>query len=109
VAGFYRDVLGLPEVARHAHEAGRLRSIWIGIGDGFLAIEQAPQESDGKLAAGERPGYHLLALRIAPEERRGFEEALARRGVPLERESRWTLYVRDPEGNRVGLSHHPHD
>lgn len=81
----------------------------MGIGDGFLAIEQAPQESDGKPASVERPGYHLLALRIAREERRGFEEALVRRGVRIERESRWTLYVRDPEGNRVGLSHHPDD
>ncbi|HXX30163.1 MAG TPA: glyoxalase, partial [Myxococcaceae bacterium] len=28
-------------------------------------------------------------------------------GVAVEHETRWTLYVRDPEGNRVALSHHP--
>jgi len=23
--------------------------------------------------------------------------------------TRWTLYLRDPEGNRIGLSHYPHE
>ena len=32
---------------------------------------------------------------------------LDRCGIPLVHETRWTMYVRDPEGNRVALSHHP--
>ena len=32
---------------------------------------------------------------------------LERARVAVEHETRWTLYVRDPEGNRVALSHHP--
>ena len=34
---------------------------------------------------------------------------LERLGVPVVHQTRWTLYFRDPEGNRVALSHHPDD
>ena len=53
------------------------------------------------------PGLHLAALRIPAWERRMWEERLAAAGVEVVHRSRWTLYVRDPEGNRIGLSHHP--
>jgi hypothetical protein len=36
-----------------------------------------------------------------------WEERLHAGGVEVVHRTRWTLYVRDPEGNRVGLSHHP--
>ena len=105
VAAFYRDVLGLAETARHLREDGSLRSIWVGVGggDGFLAIEAAASlEPAGTL------GYSMVALRIEPGDRDGLEATLARHRVPIERQSGWTVYVRDPEGNLVGLSHHPH-
>jgi hypothetical protein len=35
------------------------------------------------------------------------EARLASAGVEVVERSRWTLYLRDPEGNRIGLSHHP--
>jgi hypothetical protein len=34
---------------------------------------------------------------------------LAHHGVDVVYESPWTIYVRDPEGNRIGLSHFPFD
>ena len=34
---------------------------------------------------------------------------IAERGVAVVHRTRFTLYVQDPEGNRVGLSHHPHE
>ena len=30
-------------------------------------------------------------------------------GVDVVHRTRWSLYVRDPEGNRIGLSHFPHE
>jgi hypothetical protein len=51
----------------------------------------------------------MLAFRIARPERARAVETFARAGVPLEHETKWTIYVRDPEGNRVALSHHPED
>ncbi|MEW5740415.1 MAG: VOC family protein [Myxococcota bacterium] len=109
VASFYRDVLGLPEIARHHFDDGRLRSVWLSVragGDaaaGFLAVEKAADErADGTL------GFSMVALRIDAAARDTAEAHLAAQGVCVERRTGWTLYVRDPEGNLVGLSHHPH-
>ena len=103
VAAFYRDVLGLPELTRHHRPDGTLRSIWLGLGagEGFLAVEaaEAPAGGEGRLA--------VVALRIAPGDRAAARAALAAAGVPVEKETGWTLYARDPEGTLVGLSHHP--
>lgn len=109
-AAFYREVLGLSELARHHRPDGSLRSIWLSLGDaGFLALEEVSGEVADDGFRTSRPGMHLLALRIAPESRAGVLEALSARGVEVVHQTRWTLYVRDPEGNRIGLSHHPHD
>ena len=133
---FYSGVLGLTVVRRWpwpAEEAGRTgeRALWLSLAPpphagssqgaptgtlpdallaaGFLALEAC----DGEVAAApfreDSPGLHLLALRIAGNERAAWEEALKAKGVPVVHRSRWTLYLQDPEGNRVGLSHHPED
>jgi glyoxylase I family protein len=114
---FYREVLGLTVLRRWPSEGGGDRSVWLALGDGFLALERAISETGGRdptPASGEawrdgRAGLHLVALRIRPEERASWEARLEARGVPVMHRTRWTLYVRDPEGNRVGLSHHPDD
>jgi catechol-2,3-dioxygenase len=110
VTTFYRDVLGLPERERHLGPDGAVRSIWLAVGEGFLALERVerkphpdPQFRDG------RPGIFLVALRIDAAERARVRAELERLRIPLVHETRWTLYVRDPEGNRVALSHHPED
>ena len=110
VTAFYRDVLGFAELKRHHRPDGSLRSIWVGVpGGGFLALEEVSGEPEPGPFRNERPGLFLLAFRIAKAGRAGAVAALARAGVPLEHETRWTVYVRDPEGNRVALSHHPED
>ncbi|WNG27737.1 VOC family protein [Cystobacter fuscus] len=110
VTAFYRDVLGLRELQRHFRADGSLRSVWVGVpGGGFLALEAVAGEPEAGSFRHERPGLLLLALRIAPAERARAVESFARAGIPLEHETRWTVYVRDPEGNRVALSHHPED
>lgn len=102
---FYAGVLGLPVVRRWDDDEGRPRSVWVGLaGDAFLAIERArggPPRADGA------PGWHLVALAIAPAEREAWRGRLAAAGHPVERESAYTLYARDPEGNLVALSHFP--
>lgn len=110
-AAFYRDVLGLDERVRHQHPDGSLRSIWLSLPgqDGFIALEQTAAEATATPFRHPYVGLHLLALRIAREERKALLEELSRRGIPVEHETRWTFYIRDPEGNRIGLSHHPQD
>lgn len=109
---FYRDVLGLSEQARHHLPDGRLRSVWLTVDaqGGFLAVERCDAEtpSEEEPFRTPRAGLHLLALRIPSGSRGLVEEELAARGIPVVHRTAYTIYVRDPEGNRVGLSHHPH-
>jgi catechol 2,3-dioxygenase-like lactoylglutathione lyase family enzyme len=107
---FYREVLGLPVVRRGTGADGRERSVWLGLGGGgFLALEQAGEAPDTRPWSDPRPGLHLLALRIEASGRAVWEARLAAAGVEVVHRTRWTLYFRDPEGNRIGLSHHPED
>jgi glyoxylase I family protein len=106
VAAFYVETLGLLELKRFHREDGSLRSIWVGTSSdsaqGFLAVEQLDSQSvEGAL------GFSMVALRIDAAHRQAIIEELGRRGVKVEKQTGWTLYVRDPEGNLVGLSHHP--
>ena len=109
VATFYREVLGLPELQRHHRPDGSLRSIWVGIPSGFLALEEATDTVASEPFRHGRPGLLLLALRIDAAARSAARAELARKGIDVVHETRWTLYVRDPEGNRIALSHHPDD
>lgn len=103
---FYADVLGLPVLRRWQDGEGRPRSVWVGMGEGaFLAIERAGAE--GPLRSDAAPGLHCLALGIAKEEREAVRARLTEAGFPVERETDYTLYARDPDGNLVGLSHYP--
>jgi catechol 2,3-dioxygenase-like lactoylglutathione lyase family enzyme len=106
---FYREVLGLEVLRRWPRAEGGDRSVWLGVGDGFLALERADHPPAPPPWRDGRAGLHLVALRIAPSERAAWEERLAARGVEIVHRTRWTIYVRDPEGNRVGLSHWPDD
>jgi glyoxylase I family protein len=107
---FYRDVLGLTESQRHHRDDGSLRSIWLDVpGGGFFALEEVTEAPAPRPFKSETPGLHLVALRMGAAERATAAAELARRGIPVEHETRWTLYFRDPEGNRIALSHHPED
>ena len=107
VAAFYIELLGLPELQRFHRDDGSLRSIWVSTStrpgqNGFIAIEGAdPTSTAGAL------GYSMVALRIEASQRKTIVAELAQRGLKPERETAWTMYLRDPEGNLVGLSHHP--
>ncbi|WP_437289989.1 VOC family protein [Sorangium sp. So ce406] len=104
---FYAGVLGLPVVRRWTDESGAPRSVWLELGGGaFLAVERAAV--DGPTRADEAPGWHCVALGITPSEREAWRRRLAARGVAIERESAYSMYARDPEGNLVALSHYPH-
>jgi glyoxylase I family protein len=52
-------------------------------------------------------GYLMIALRITRAARADWEARLAAAGVAVVHRTAYTIYVADPEGNRVGLSHWP--
>ncbi len=104
VTAFYRDGLGLKELARHLHPDGSLRSVWLSLtrtadpAGGFLAVEE-----------GREFGPAMIALKIHAAERAALISDLNHRKIPIVKETRWTVYVDDPAGNHVAFSHHPHD
>jgi hypothetical protein len=103
---FYAGVLGLPVERRWADAAGAPRSIWLGLGAGaFLAVER--YVGDEAARAIDPPGWHCVALAIDPGSRASWRGRVAEAGFPVERESDFTLYLRDPEQNLVALSHYP--
>ncbi len=104
---FYREVLGLRELRRWPHPGGGVRSVWLELDGGFLALERASRPAAERPWRDGEPGLHLAALRIEPRERAAWESRLAALGVPVVHRTRWTLFVRDPEGNRIGLTHWP--
>jgi glyoxylase I family protein len=107
---FYREVLRLPVVRRWPSPEGGDRSVGLALGgEAFLALERAEGAPEDGAWRDGRAGLHLLALRIGAGERASWEARLAEAGVPVVHRTRWTLYVQDPEGNRLGLSHHPED
>ena len=105
VAAFYRQVFDLREVDRHVDEGGRLRSIWLDMNGPILMVERSddkPRRVDGVGA-----GPFLIAMSVTPDERPDLEERLERFGAPIEERTDFTSYARDPEGNRVAISHYP--
>ena len=121
---FYAGTLGLPVLRRWPWSDAQQvqgftgeRSLWLGLAGhvqtepergGFLALEAVDGAPPERSFKDEHPGLHLVALCIGLAERSAWEEVLEEAGVPVVHRTDFTLYVRDPEGNRVGLSHWPH-
>jgi glyoxylase I family protein len=108
---FYERVLRLRIERRwqseRAEDGGGDRSVWLRLGTGVLALERCDGEPEAPPWQSEKPGLHLLAVEIAWQNRAVWLAHLEHCGVEVVYESAWTIYVRDPEGNRVGLSHFP--
>jgi glyoxylase I family protein len=101
---FYVEVLGLPVLRRWDDASGSPRSVWVElVGGGFLAIERAGASEARR--TDEAPGFHCVAFGITAGERERWRTRMAEAGHPVERETPSTLYVRDPDGNLVALSH----
>ncbi|HEV8324220.1 MAG TPA: VOC family protein [Myxococcota bacterium] len=71
-------------------------SVWLALGDAILMIEPGPPAAP-----------RALVLAIDRAAREVWRARLAAAGHPVTDETRFTLYARDPAGNRVGLSHWP--
>jgi glyoxylase I family protein len=98
---FYVDVLGLSETRRQAH------SIWVDAEGVILMLEHAIDPAGPPPWKSATSGLHLLALTIGPNERAAWRAKLTAAGAPIEGETGFTLYTRDPDGTRIGLSSYP--
>jgi len=97
---FYAGLLGLAVIRRDGE-----RSVWLDAGGAIVMLEVAgasePEVPSGTL--------ELLAFTIAEPERERWRAKLTASGVPIEAETTFTLYFRDPDGRRVAVSHFSRD
>lgn len=103
LSSFYKMLLDVSTDREQRDDAG-LRSVWLRAGGSLLMIER-------EAAAG--PGRHVLVFATAPGSLAAAEARLAAAGARPEGpggaylRTRFTIYGRDPDGNRVGLSSWP--
>jgi len=107
LAEFYRRAFDLREHARHLHADGSLRSVWLDLEGPLLMIEASDAEQ--RAVDGIGMGLFLIALNVAVREREQVEARLVALGGVVETRGQFTSYARDPEGNRVAISHYPAD
>ena len=95
---FYTEIFGFPVARRD-----ELRAVWLDAGATLLMLEQKDEhEPDVPRGTGE-----LVAFAIEPDERASYTARLAKAGVVVEARTAFTLYFRDPDGRRVGVSSYP--
>ena len=95
---FYVDALGLAVIKRN-----EARSTWLDAGGSIVMLElrdphEPPPHADSK---------ELVAFTLDPASLPLVHERLARANVPIEARTDFTLYLRDPDGRRIGLSSYP--
>jgi catechol 2,3-dioxygenase-like lactoylglutathione lyase family enzyme len=78
----------------------RPRSVWLALSGAVLMIERSEAE-EPPVPVGT---LELVAFRVTVEERQAIR---ARLGDALEAATEHTLYFRDPDGRRVGVSSYP--
>ena len=94
--GFYAGVLGLQELERRGSSDG-LAAAWLEAGEIVLMLEQRLRGQGA--GAGSA---HVLAFHI--DDVAAWETRLAAAGVAIDDRTPHTIYVRDPDGHRVGLT-----
>lgn len=92
---FYRDVLGFVEV-----RDSRPRSVWLALGDDAVLMVEVRDAGEPALAAGS---LELAAFATDDEGKARVRAEALRRGC-FDGETSFTVYLRDPEGRRVGVS-----
>jgi catechol 2,3-dioxygenase-like lactoylglutathione lyase family enzyme len=96
---FYTRVLGLAE-RRRLPDGKAPRAIWLEAGGAVLMLERTLRGAGAEEGSG-----HLLAFAV--DDLAAWEQRLGAAGVAIDDRTENTLYVRDPDGHRVGLSTFP--
>lgn len=92
---FYSGVMALPVLDRKGE-----RAVWLAAGDAVVMLERADEGEPG-VPAGT---MDFVAFDVEREARVGWLARLAEAGVAIEQQTEHTLYFRDPDGRRIGIS-----
>ncbi len=97
---FYVEALGLEVRARRGEDR-----VWLDAAGVVVMIERA-EADEPAVPVGT---LDLVAFGVTAGEMAAHEARLARAGVTVEARTAHTIYARDPDGRRVGLSDYPFD
>ena len=100
-ARFYEQAFLLREVRRVESE-GELRAIWLRAGDTIIMLERSIRGA----GPAEGSGHVLI---FPTDDLAQAERRLSGLGITVADRTTKTLYVRDPDGHRAGLSVHRFD
>ncbi|HYB99838.1 MAG TPA: VOC family protein [Candidatus Limnocylindrales bacterium] len=95
LAAFYAEMLGLPLIRDLAP-----RSLWLGLGGDAVLMIESRQAKEPTLPDGT---MDLVAFRVDAARKAAVREAALARGC-FDGETEHTVYVRDPDHRRVGVS-----
>lgn len=98
LAAFYARWLGLAIV-----RDGGDRSVWLGLGEGAVLMIEARTPEEPAI---DPTSLELLAFAVDTATRTALRARLVAEGR-LEGETAHTLYFRDPDGRRLGVSTYP--
>jgi catechol 2,3-dioxygenase-like lactoylglutathione lyase family enzyme len=97
---FYAAMLGIGIVRDQ-----RPRSVWLGLGDGAVLMIEGRGAGEPAVPPGS---LDLVAFRVSPTGKAAVREQARARGC-FDGETEHTVYLRDPEGRRIGVSTFPLD
>ncbi len=95
---FYQNLFAVQELRRQPY------AVWFDL-DGIILMLEATDQGVSPSAS----GLNVLALQIDPTERSNWTERLNRLRIPIESETAFSLYFRDPDGYRLAVSHYPQE
>jgi catechol 2,3-dioxygenase-like lactoylglutathione lyase family enzyme len=95
LAAFYRDMFDLIEARDLLPKA-----IWLGLAHDSMLMIEAREAGEPEPVPGS---MEMFALRVTPSVREMMKQRAVARGC-FDGETEHTVYVRDPEGRRVGVS-----
>lgn len=96
---FYIKFLEFKLIVTHLNEDTTVRSIWLQLSDqSILMLENNVNEffSGG-----------VIAFEIKINDRVRWTQRLRNYGISIEHETRYSVYFRDPENNRLAMTHYP--
>ncbi|MCB1172675.1 MAG: VOC family protein [Leptospiraceae bacterium] len=112
LARFYTEILQLERIVLDPDAA----SVWLRAGTSILMIEDLSGSSRFTPAHpvnmatkyhDRQPGFHALIFAIEVDTFKSWKKRIESAGVQIEAHSAYSLYFRDPEKNRIGLSTYP--
>jgi len=97
---FYETVIGLKKIQVNLYADKTIRSVWLQLGEsGILMLEETKQK--------QASDSHLIAFATTSKDMPVLKKRLATHNVPLVKESDYSIYFNDTDGNRLAFSHYP--